>query len=71
MKEVSNAFARFPKTSSKDRMDITFAYEANDKDSLNPRLFPIYDLVKTSMNQIENTLRPFAKEFAEWYNKRN
>ena len=28
-------------------------------------------LENQTTKQIEDTLRPFAKEFAEWYNKRN
>ena len=53
IKEVATSFQQFPKTSKKDRMDITFAYESNRPQDLPDRLQPTYELVKTLMNDME------------------
>lgn len=73
VREVAEAFSKFPKTSRQDRMDVTFAYESAAKDSLEPRLQPIYDLVQSAMTQMENSLITagvLKKSFAELRDER-
>ena len=73
VREVAEAFSKFPKTSRQDRMDVTFAYESAAKNSLEPRLQPIYDLVQSAMTQMENSLITagvLKKSFAELRDER-
>ena len=54
--DINSAFEKFPATSKSDRVAVTLAFEAGTRDALEPRLQPIYDMVESASQSLEQSL---------------